>query len=268
MLTLDLLTESAPPLSAHPAPRPAPSWPARGPRPLATHADPRASLQLTPSARWLEFSARADLCPPRLGEIGAPGLWKRIGRHAETRLVFEAPRPGGEEDEPGENPWETNTPETLRHWAECALAGRLPAGWQPPDAARVEAWLPGGALTLQHGAVLSQGRLLLAPDRWALRFPLVPAWPDSFPPERAQALRVILADAQSRWRMARVGFWQDPGATVLGVEVDFTGGPHAENLLLAGLGSARNVVMDLAETVSLLADLRVGLAWEMLSLEP
>jgi hypothetical protein len=121
------------------------------------------------------------------------------------------------------------------------LDGNVPEGWQSPPLEEVQSWIPRGGLTVQFGRVLRQGSLLHDQRRLAIRFPVVPVVPESLPGARRAWLREILVEAQTRARMARLG-WTDSGGVA--AEVDFSGAPRAalERLFVSGLTSVRWLV--------------------------
>jgi hypothetical protein len=179
-------------------------------------------------------------------QLGDPGLWREQGRR-----VFELP--------PwlmGKGPWLVPDiePEELRlevlRWAIATADGSRVAGWCPPPIEEVKGWLPAQGLTVQAGALARQGTLIHEPDRLAAVFELAAAAP-RLDADRSHWLREVLSDAQSRWRLARVGQTAD-GA--VHAEVDLSGAPHAalEPLFRMALDALRWVVGWLLESVHFL----------------
>jgi hypothetical protein len=189
-----------------------------------------------------------------MGYIGRPGLWKAVrGAGGEVAPVFEIPEvvfTRGGDDEDGE-PVEAARGACF-DWALATVGGEPCAGWVPPPLAEVESWVGIGRLTVQHGPWLRQGELIHRQDRLALRFPLVPAVPEELAPPRRAWLEEVLADAQDRWRMVRVGL-AGSGAAV--AEVDLSGCPAAllEGLFRTGLDCLRWVVAWLVPSADFLA---------------
>jgi hypothetical protein len=189
------------------------------------------------------------------------GLWKQVGCEQNQKFVFETPAtlmPGDYEPEDGGEP-EIGAPETLIDWALASANAEVPRGWRPPASDQVAAWMPPGALTVRVGGLVRQGELLLEPDRWALRFPILPCVPARLPANRRLALDLLAADAQSQFRMIRVGWTELPDGAALVAEVDLTGAPHAEFLFLTGLEGLTQAVPWLVETADILADVTVTL---------
>ncbi|HOX57296.1 MAG TPA: hypothetical protein P5205_11675 [Candidatus Paceibacterota bacterium] len=212
---------------------------------------------------WLILETAHLSCKARQSNPapGHRGLWKRVACKHDQMLAFEIPAAliadGAEPDETmdaGED-----LAGALVEWALASANGNIPRGWQPPGAELISAWLPPGALTVQAGGLVRQGESLLGPDRWALRFPILPSVPAELPPDRRRALDLLAADAQSQCRMIRVGWMEHPDGVALTAAVDFTGAPHAEYLFLTGLEGLTQAVARLVETANLLADATVTL---------
>jgi len=218
--------------------------------------------------RWVELETVTHPAPPDvLRDLGRPGLWKRIGQGSAGRRVFEFPANAVCLD--GDSEWNDAaavSPDAYLAWALATANDGTPRGWQPPGRGLVESWLPHGALTVQAGSFVAQGELVLAPERWAVRFVILPAVPGDLSVARREWLRAVLGDAQTLWRLVRLGFAGDGAELSVVAEVDFTGAPPSEDLFLAGVHGVRHVVAALAETVELLADARV--ASETLALAP
>jgi len=211
-------------------------------------------LEIERDSSWAIIKAA---CQGTAGRAGAYGLWKP-GGHGDDRLLFEVPSsvcdaieelspsdPGG------------LVPGCVLAWARASLNNHVPDGWTPPPHDLVESWIPAGGLTLQVGAVLLQGELILNESRWALRWPIVPDIPPDLPPARACCLRDLAADGQHQCRMVRVFLAANEVGSALEAEIDLTGAPQAEPLFQACLDGLRHVALWLAETAELLADVDV-----------
>ena len=195
------------------------------------------------------------------GPIGRPGLWKLITDGAGARHVFELPT--GLLLEHDEDDLGSDEPRPLLDaaltWAQATADGRVPEGWRPPPRAKIEAWIPKGRLTVQHGAIVRQGELIHAPDCLALRVPVLPVLPAALPELNARCLEQILLEATDRWRLVRVGIVDDGETRAVMAEVNFTGAgaPVIERLISASLASLHWTALWLAESVELLADVAV-----------
>jgi hypothetical protein len=112
------------------------------------------------------------------------------------------------------------------------MKGDRPESWDPPPREEVETMIPPGWLTLRSGTQARQGELLHGSDCLALRFPIVQHVPESLPDYRIYWLRRLLLDAQTHWRLARVGSVRDLRGSPVYAEVNLTGAPHG---VLAGM---------------------------------
>ena len=195
------------------------------------------------------------------GVIGQPGLWKHVTDGATVRRVFELPTAllldTDEDDLTSEEP-RPLLDEALT-WAHATVDGCVPDGWRPPPRETVEAWIPKGGLTVQHGAVVRQGEWIHAPDCLALRVPVLPVLPADLPELNARFLEQILLEATDQWRLVRVGFLDDGEALAVMAEVNFTGAgaPVIERLISASLASLHWASLWLAESAEVLADVTV-----------
>ncbi len=221
--------------------------------------------------RWFQFAASGSTASgaAALGQLGQPGLWKWINVGARPGLAFEFPEAALNAEADGDGTDADEAPASLAAiiaWCLASKAGKLPDGWRSPAREQVAGWLPAGALTVQCGSVVRQGQLILTAERWALRFPILSELPADLPVARRAWLELVLADAQSRWRMVRVGITDGAEHPAVVAEADFSGAPHSENLFSAGLDGVRHVVAWAAETVELLADAKV--ASELLASPP
>lgn len=214
--------------------------------------------------RWLEFSMSVDVfaTKPSPGSLGWPGLWTRTQGLNTGPLIFDLPMMAVTDVDPGEWPDGEEDASFAAHlrWVMASARGGLPENWRAPSRACLDAWIPAGALTVQLGPLVRQGDLVLGDGRWALRFPVLPALPRTLPPVREQALLDLMADAGARWRMVRLGMEMTGEQTrALIGEVDLSGAPHSQSLFLASLDALKQVVLWLAETADLLADVTVTL---------
>lgn len=216
-----------------------------------------AGITFQRQGQWLQLESVSHPAPP---DLGRPGLWKRIGDGPAGQRVFEFPATAVCSDD--EADWSDEAAhvslDAFLVWAmTSARDGTIP-GWQPPTRPLVESWLPHGVLTVQAGPFVRQGELILAPERWAVRIPILPVVPADLPAVRREWLAAVLGDAQTLWRLVRLGFAGGGGDLAVVAEVDFTGAPPSENLFLAGVHGVRHVVAALAETVELLADATIA----------
>jgi len=193
--------------------------------------------------------------------MGWPGLWKQVGGERGRRNVFETPAALASAGAELEEMLEADGGVALAtiDWALASANGDIREDWLPPARELVAATMPPGALTVQAGCVLRQGELILEQDRWALRFAILPCVPAGLPAERRHALDLLAADAQSQFRMIRVGWAEQSDGAALVAVVDLTGAPYAELLFLTGLEGLTQAVARLVETADLLADATVPL---------
>jgi hypothetical protein len=190
---------------------------------------------------------------PLRGQLGKPGLWKRV-RNAGDRahLVFDLPAmPHGDEAD-DESP---DRDSSLLAWAVATLAGQVPAEWQAPPRRIVDGWLRPGVLTVQAGQLLRQCVLVHRPDRLALTCQLLSAISRELPDWRRAWLHEVVLDAQDRWRLVRFGLAGGDQPAIL-AEVDFTGCPPAslESVFAIGLGALRWVIAWLVQSADFLGE--------------
>ena len=204
-----------------------------------------------------------DVVDPLRGQLGRPGLWKRVEiaeDSGDVRCRFELPpaildRSDGDEEE-GAEPFAA-----AMAWAIETARGEVPADWTQPSAEDIG--MEKDEFVVQHGRFVRQGRLVRGEGLLALRVPILKRSADVedrpvFDPQasdpRSAWLRRLLVDGQNRWRMVRVGL-DSPEALVL-AEIDLSGAPHsvAGILVRASLGVLRGIVTWLVAPVDLLAD--------------
>jgi len=241
--------------------------------PAAGGSYERDALCLAIGPHWcvLEAQARSALVPGRAptAALGAPGLWKLVG--AEPRLLFALPRRVWDEAASAEASFDADIT-VLEHcllWALDTAQGDVASEWQPPARAVVESWFKPELLTVVAGSLLRQGEVICEPDRFAIRFPLLPELPPHLPASRLAWLCSLLNEAQERWHLVRLGIvTDDDGLTSVVAEVDLTGVPReiAEDLFAVSLEALRWVVQWLGETTDWLADATV--ASELLAVCP
>jgi hypothetical protein len=239
----------------------------------------RNGLRVTLGHRWLTVQAKAAPSGDPAAEqrveplgapgLGAPGLWKTVvvGRRGRRKREFHLPlsvlADGEAWAEDGE---EAPSPlQTCLDWAAATLGGEVPPGWVCPPRAEVESWVPPRSLAIQSGPLLRHGTIVCDPSRLALSYPLAGGVPDDLSPARRELLGRVLADAESRWRMVRVGWDGSQDRPAIRAEVDFTGAPKEvlEGLVRAGVDAIRWVVSWSLWSVALLCDTRVACrAWE------
>lgn len=224
----------------------------------------KEGLTVTALGRWYVLSEEAD-GPGNLALSGGqsqPGLWKYVHDGSSPRRRFEIPswvvsvQPDDDRlDQSGPAPFER-----LLAWALETRLGRVPPGWQPPDKEMVRSWIAQGGLTVQAKGYVRQAELILQPDRWAVRTPILPPLGEVLSEPRRHALAELVAEAQRRWAMIRLVAPTDSKTAALIAEVDLSGAPHSELLFSAGLDVLRHVVAWLVETADVLADPEVVIA--------
>ena len=209
----------------------------------------------------LESDALVQLTGQKPAELERRGLWKQVGCERPQRFLFEFPAlaisPGGEDD--GLDDSGSALPQAFLEWALASARNEIPVGWQPPAKELVASWIPQGGLTVRVGPLVRQGELLLTPERWTLRFSILPCLPAELPKERRLALELLAVDAQAQWRMLRAGLCETADGTAMVAALDLTGAPHSQLLFLAGLDGLTHAVAWLVETADLLADVTVAL---------
>jgi len=231
-------------------------------------------LRVTFGGRWVTVRAKVPRNvgpePPTLwGPLGRPGLWKTVvaEKPGRARREFHLPLAAIEAADPW--PGDRDEPEDpLRaclDWAAATVEGDVPDGWTSPPREQVEAWIPSRGRVIQSGPLLCHGSLIHEPRRLALSFALAGEVSAEITPARRAWLGRVLADAQSRWRMVRVGMEGEPDRPEVRAEVDWTGAPHGvlEALVPIGLDALRWVVAWSLWSVTFLSDARVTCrAWE------
>jgi hypothetical protein len=212
-------------------------------------------LTLTDGWGMLTASRRTPRPHPLGGPLGAPGLWRLAGDEDScVQRVFEIPPgifadPGGA----GANGSADDALVEFLRWAVATANGELPAGWVPPARTQIDEWLRDVGLTVRAGSSLRQGVIVHEPDRLALCFPLSPTPCANLGPARRAWLRELLVDAQSRWRLVRIG---ETTTGAFQAEVDLSGAPASltEKLVRIGLDTLRWVVGWLIRSLDFLAD--------------
>jgi hypothetical protein len=220
-------------------------------------------LTFATSGRWHVLSEECNGADkwPASRSMGQPGLWKWVQNGALPHRVFEIPA-WVVSDQPEDDRLDASGPaafESLVAWALETRDGRVPPGWLMPAADTVKSWIPRGALTVQAKGHVRQGELILRPDCWALRMPVVPSLAEDLPEPRRLALEGLVHEAQRHWAMVRLGVPADASPASLMAEVDITGAPHSELLFSAGLDALRHLVAWLVETADVLADPTVAI---------
>jgi hypothetical protein len=234
-------------------------------RPLQSREVPSRGemIEVHQENQWITFTTSAASAPvvSGAGNLGVNGLWKAITEGSSACLVFELPMAVCQAIREEEDLWAAPgvCPQSIIDWAKASLHNELPRNWRAPDRELAESWVPPASLTLQLGPILIHGELILTGSRWALRFPLAPRLPADLPEDRLCCLRELAMHAQHYWRMVRVGLEPQPSGTAFIAEVDLSGAPCSETLLLAALDGLRHVARWLAEPVQLLADTTVTL---------
>jgi len=202
-----------------------------------------------------------DSADPLRGQLGRPGLWKRIVANGagDVRCCFELPPAvlalAGRDYGSGPEDEDARPLEAALAWAVSTAGGRVPDEWSQPSAEDIA--LPDNGLVVQHGRFVRQGRLVQAGGVLALRVPLLQRL-EELEDWRAAWLRELLIDGQSRWRMVRLGL-DSPEAPVL-AEIDLSGAPHSAVgvLVRTSLDALRGIVAWLVAPVDLLANRAVA----------
>ena len=228
-------------------------------RGLDSPAYRRNGLSVRPNRTWCTFERRAGAAMDPLQQPSRPGLWKLVGSPRSESLCWEFHLPfrlfSGDRILPalGE---ETSPFLASAEWAIRTSTGEPVPGWAPPDRAEIERWIPEGAWSLQCGPFVRQGSLIHAPERLAVRFPVVHHLPPVLPASRRDWLIKTLLDSQNRWYMVRLRMNDVPGQPVVEAEVDLSGAPSSilEELFRFSLDALRWVVSWLLWPVAFLAD--------------
>ena len=230
----------------------------------------RNGLCVTFDQRWVTVGAKAEPEADVLeGQRGRPGLWKTVTRQRPKRARREFHLPlsmildGDAWADDGEEA--TDPLRACLDWAAATAGGDVPPGWNSPPREEVESWIPRRGLVIQSGPLLRQGSLIHAPNRLGLSFPIADELSEAISPARRQWLRRVLADAENRWRMVRIGMDAGEGEPAVCAEVDLTGAPHfvLEGLLRVGLDALKWVVLWSLWSVVFLCDAGVTCrAWE------
>ena len=209
--------------------------------------------------RSAEQSLRGWLGRPGLGRAGSAA-----GEHAEA--VFELPADlldvSHDEDEDAGETGALNRLEQAQAWAVATVAGRVPQDWAAPPEEQVRAWAPPNVWTVERGSVALQGRLAHSPQRLAISYPLLTGPLPELPPRRTAWLHAVLADAQRRWRMARIGIDGSGSPSGIEAEIDLTGAPAdlLEPLFRRSLTVLQYMVRWLAPSIALIVDRDAGAA--------
>jgi hypothetical protein len=188
-----------------------------------------------------------------------PGAWKEARTSQGVATLVELPAALLRATIPDDDE-AAGVLQAMVEWTLATRPGGTPSGWTAPELETVKPLLPSGALTLQAGRHARQGELILTSARLALRIPVLLEVPPELPAERLAWLRELVIAAQSRRRLARLGFGRGRGVTPLFAEVDFTGAPEAAlpALFLAGIDALRGVVSWLLPGADLCADVTVA----------
>ena len=207
---------------------------------------------------WLEsFHEQPARHGPR-AELDQPGLWKTNDDSSGRLQLFEFPTAVlfAEQADEGNEAEQIPVIESCLSWALETAEAKVPDGWEAPSKASVESWIPQGKLTVQSGALVRQGELIVATNQLAIRFPLVQALARDLPEARRRWLEEFLRDAQNCWRMVRFGITRHAEDASVVAELNLTGAPPRiiEQLLLTGLDGLRWAVLALVETAEFLAD--------------
>ncbi len=224
----------------------------------------RGDLQFAIGGGWCRLRETAGQQPdfPWPPSPAPVALWKWVRNGPAAERVFEVPS-WAVREEPDDDRFDADDRVALGlclDWALATRSGRVPESWRPPARELVESWLPPGALTVQTDGLVRQGEMILQPDCWTMRIPLLPELPARLPETRAHALRELTRDAQSLWGMLRLALTESTGSRALFAEVDLSGAPPSEVLFAAGLDVLRQAAVRLIETAEALADDSLPLA--------
>jgi hypothetical protein len=230
-------------------------------------------IKLVEDGGWRSYQFLEDAVPDVLleDERARRGLWKRVPGPVPgvARCRFDLP-PGlaDSADIDYTDSTATDPSDACLDWVLTTARGELPHGWEPPEQAEVDAWVPRGSRTLQVGPFVRQATVHLAGGRLAVAMPVV-ATSGELSAHRRACLRVVLEDAQVRWRMIRLRATPlalaEGGAGQVIAEADLTGAPRGwqPQLVACGLDALRCVVSWLILSAGLLADARVACqAWD------
>ena len=226
-----------------------------------THRLGRTVFTVADEWGLLAVTPRRPPPDPLRGQLGAPGLWRWIvdSKGERPRKTFDVTAPilGG-----------ALADGLFRQavaWALVTMTGERTDGWSPPPKEELEESIPEHGLTVRAGPLVRQGVLLDGPDHLAIRFPIVSAPPAGLSGARKRWLQALLIDAQSRWRLIRIG---TDAEGAVHAEVDLTGAPHAalDHLLRVGLDALRWCVPWIAKPADFLVhEEKVPRAFEVCS---
>jgi hypothetical protein len=201
--------------------------------------------------RWATLSTRSRPVgqDPLVEALGRPGLWKPIVDsdgatwNFDLRVAEEHGLDGNVLDAEEEV---HSTLVAMLGWALETADGHVPANLSAvgiPERDEIELAIPGGGLTIRSGSLVRQGELICDASRVALTVPILTDWASDLPAKRCEWLRLLLIDAQRRWRVARVGI-SDGASAEVRAEVDLTGAPHflLPRLVQIGVDALRYLV--------------------------
>jgi hypothetical protein len=198
---------------------------------------------------------------PLNGQLGQPGLWKRVVDGGGSRWLFEIPPMlFMDPDLVEETDAERSPIHSIIEWAMDTRDGGGPGGWSPPAAEDVAALIPRDGLTVQRGAYVLQGRLEHESGKLALRIPIVSEIPEDLSLERRSWLSCLLTAAQNKWRLVRLGIIEDQSGQMVSAEIDLTGIPHplVAPMMSIALPALRNVAEWVVEATVFLTTSRSG----------
>jgi hypothetical protein len=223
-------------------------------------------VTFSPEGAWSTLRSTEPLVgvDPLRGLLGEPGAWHFVrGADCTIRKLLELPSPVFNFQTDADALDDAESPlRELLNWGLATDKGLITSGWKAPERAEIDTWMSPGALTIQRGPIVRQGRIHLEANRLAIRFPLVTSLPEGLSANRRLWLRELLLDGQNRWRMVRLGLTEQ-GAEA---EIDLSGAPPVvlEPLFKASLDALRWVVQWLALSAAFLADPAVACqAWEV-----
>jgi hypothetical protein len=248
----------------------------RSPAEAPTHRSADiAAIRLVQRAGWICFECKEPLSPTTADSpevslrncLGRLGLWRVVRQRDQLTSTFELPADlvADVPDDESAGVDSTSRLAQAETWAAATLAGHFRES-EPLSEEQVRSWIPPRGLTVERGSIALQGRVIRNADRLAISFPLLAGPLPELSPRRTAWLHAVLADAQDRWRMVRLGI--DGGGSESGIEaeIDLTGAPSSmvEPLFRRSLTALQFVVRWLAPSVALIADRDAGVALDEL----
>lgn len=187
------------------------------------------------------------------GHLGQAGPWKAVEDKGALRRICDLPLDDGADP---------HASAAMLRWAVETSRGEFDLrGWQPPPGHEISEALGHGKLEVQVADQVRRGTCIVEESRLALRLPLMTSIDPDLSPQRRSRLEHLLNQAQSKWRMVRIGMDGGADAQVI-AEIDLTGCPH--EMLCGGglLKSARDCLVACVNWIvypaTVVADTAVG----------